>query len=136
MNPVFVDTSALIALGNSRDQYHRQAKIALKELILAKRTFITTNAVILELANAFSAARHKYLAIRLIDLMINSKDWQVINIDASLMNKGIEKFRQVADKDWGVVDCISIIIAENYGITEIFTNDHHFEQAGFITILK
>lgn len=67
MNSIFVDISALNAIGNARDQYHNQAKTILKELILTKRQFITTNAVILELTNAFSAVRYKPLAIRLID---------------------------------------------------------------------
>jgi hypothetical protein len=136
MNSIFVDTSALIAIGNARDQYHNQAKTILKELILTKRQFITTNAVILELTNAFSAVRYKPLAIRLIELVKTSEDWQIITIDELLMDKGIEKFKQVTDKDWGLVDCISMIIAKDLGITEIFTNDHHFEQAGFINLLK
>ena len=56
MKPVFVDTSALIALGNSRDKYHNQSKKVFKELVISKREFFTTNAVILELTNAFSGA--------------------------------------------------------------------------------
>ena len=40
------------------------------------------------------------------------------------------------DKEWGLVDCTSIIVARDMGITEIFTTDHHFEQAGFTILLK
>lgn len=42
----------------------------------------------------------------------------------------------MSDKDWGLVDCTSIIVAKNLGISEIFTTDHHFEQAGFQILLK
>ena len=52
------------------------------------------------------------------------------------MKKGISRFKQMSDKDWSVVDCISMIMAEESDITEIFTNDHHFEQAGFTILLK
>ncbi len=40
------------------------------------------------------------------------------------------------DKGWGLVDCTSIVLAKEMGINEIFTTDHHFEQAGFTILLK
>jgi len=136
MMPVFVDTSALIALGNQRDDFHQQATQLFKDLVVSKRRFVTTNAVILELANAFSQAPLKPLAIRLIDLIKNSSAWTTVIADASFMERGLEKFRKVQDKDWSLVDCISMIVANDFGITEICSNDHHFEQAGFSILMK
>jgi predicted nucleic acid-binding protein len=136
MKPIFVDTSALIALGNARDQFHHQATRLFKAYMLANRRFVTTNAVIFELTNAFSAAQYKSLAIRLFDLIYGSKAWTVVIVDQPLMEKGMEKFKQVQDKDWSLVDCMSMIIAREAAITEIFTNDHHFEQAGLTITLK
>ncbi len=52
------------------------------------------------------------------------------------MNKGLELFKRMLDKEWGLVDCTSIAIANDLGITEIFTTDHHFEQAGFNILLS
>jgi predicted nucleic acid-binding protein len=136
MSPIFVDTSALIALGNTRDQFHLQAKEIFKELVLARNRFLTTNAVIFELTNAFSAVQYKSIAIKLIDMINNSRGWSVITIDDDLMTKGISRFRKMHDKDWSLVDCISMIISEDIGCTNIFSNDHHFEQAGFVILLK
>lgn len=136
MNPVFVDTSALIALGNTRDQFHPQAQQIFKELVLARSRFITTNAIIFELTNAFSSVQYKSTAIKLIDMINNSKSWSVITIDEDLTTKGMSRFRKMLDKDWSLVDCISMIISEDIGITKIFSNDHHFEQAGFVILLK
>jgi len=42
----------------------------------------------------------------------------------------------MTDKEWSLIDCISIIIAEEFRITDIFSNDHHFEQAGFNILMK
>lgn len=42
----------------------------------------------------------------------------------------------MADKEWGLVDCTSIVLAKEMGIHEIFTTDHHFEQAGFSNSVK
>ena len=136
MKPIFVDTSALIAIGNARDQFHQQAARLLREYVLAKRRFVTTNAVLFELTNAFSAVLYKPLAIRLFDLPDESKTWTVVIVDRLLLDKGMEKFKRMQNKDWGLVDCISMIIAQESGMTEIFTNDHHFEQAGLTITLK
>ena len=136
MNSVFVDTSALIALGNIRDQFHAKTKKVFKELVITKSHFLTTNAVILELTNAFSDVKYKPIVIRLLNLIEKSNNWTVINIDEEMMKKGINRFKQMMDKDWSVVDCISMIIAEDSDIIKIFTNDHHFVQAGFIILLQ
>src|SRR6516162_5359042 len=40
------------------------------------------------------------------------------------------------DKEWSLTDCISFVVMNERGITDAFTNDHHFEQAGFQILLK
>ena len=107
MNLVFVDTSALIALGNKKDQFHLQATKVFKRLVLAKMNFITTNAIILEITNAFSAVQYKPVAIKQCDMINTSKSWTLITIDDELMKKGLSRFTQMNDKDWSLVDCIS-----------------------------
>jgi len=65
-----------------------------------------------------------------------SKKWTVIAIDEKIMNQSFNLYKKMSDKNWGLVDCTSIIVAKNLGISEIFTTDHHFEQAGFQILLK
>lgn len=65
-----------------------------------------------------------------------SKKWTVIAIDEKIMNQSFNLYKKMSDKDWGLVDCTSILVAKNLGISEIFTTDHHFEQAGFQILLK
>lgn len=136
MKPVFVDTSALIAMGNKRDQFHRQAIDLRNQFIKSKRAHVTTSAVLMELGNAFSPIQLRSTAIRLIEAIKISRFWQVVPINDDLFDLGFSKFKQMADKEWSLIDCISIIIAEEFHITEIFTNDHHFEQAGFKILMK
>jgi len=88
------------------------------------------------LGNAFSPVPFRSTAIRLIETIKISRFWQVILINDDLFDRGLSKFKQMADKEWSLIDCISIIIAEELRITEIFTNDHHFEQAGFNILMK
>lgn len=136
MKLVFVDTSALIAIGNKRDIFHCHALGVKDDLKRSKRDFITTSAILLEFGNAFSPVSLKSSAIKLIEAVIQSKKWKSIFIDEKLLNRGFELYRQMKDKEWGLVDCTSIIVARDMEISEIFTTDHHFEQAGFTILLK
>ena len=136
MKQVFVDTSALIALGNTRDAFHRAACQVNNELRQQHCYFVTTAAVLLEFANAFSSLRLRQTAITLIEAMRTSERWTCVNLDEELFQKAFDRFKIVRDKEWGLVDCLSIIVAEESGIREIFSTDHHFEQAGFTILLR
>lgn len=45
-------------------------------------------------------------------------------------------FRNRTDKNWSLVDCASFVVMRKHGILEALTADHHFEQAGFVRLLK
>ena len=136
MKSVFVDNSALIALGNKQDTFYRQAQKIRRELIKTQRKFVTTSFVIVELCSAFSGVKLRSTAIDTVESIYKSDKWMYLDVDRKLMTKGFEHFKQMADKEWTLVDCVSMIVAKEFGIIEIFTNDHHFEQAGFQILLK
>jgi len=134
--PVFADTAALIALGDRGDSFHHQAIFVRDELKKNNRNFVTTDAVILELASYFSQSDRRIIAISLIEALNQSPKWKNIPIERLLIKRGFERYKKAADKGWSMVDCISMIVSEDYGITDIFTSDHHFEQAGFRILLN
>ena len=99
--------------------------------------FVTTSAVLLELCNALSTPDRnlRKTAIDLVTMIQNSDKWTVIHMDENLMTKGFDLFKQMQDKSWELVDCISIIVAREQNITKIFTYDDDFTQAGFTILL-
>jgi predicted nucleic acid-binding protein len=48
----------------------------------------------------------------------------------------LDLYRRRPDKAWSVTDCISFVVMEGDGIREALTGDQHFEQAGFVALLK
>jgi len=40
------------------------------------------------------------------------------------------------DKEWGLTDCISFVVMKDRKLTDVLTTDHHFEQAGFKSLLR
>ncbi len=135
MNKIFVDTSALIALGNKRDAFHQAACRVNYELQRRKCHLVTTMGVMLEFGNAFSYLQLRPTAIKLIEAIRESEQWTCMTLDEKSFHRAFERFKRVRDKEWGLVDCLSMIAAKKCGIVEIFTTDHHFEQAGFTILL-
>jgi len=97
MKPVFVDTVALIALGNKCDGLNKEAVRVRKQLVAQKRSFITTDAVLLELCNAFSYPDKdlRQTAITMIEGIDKSKRWTRIEADRALIDRGFTKFKKM-----------------------------------------
>lgn len=60
--------------------------------------------------------------------------YEVLAVDRTLFRRGLERYAARPDKEYSHVDCMSMIVMEDFGITHILTNDHHFEQAGFTLV--
>jgi predicted nucleic acid-binding protein len=39
------------------------------------------------------------------------------------------------DKGWSGVDCLSMVVMQERGITDVLSHDHHFEQGGHALLL-
>ncbi len=132
---IYVDTSALIAFVRKRDDFHKRAIHIYKDRLDSGYHFITTDAVILEIGNAFSTASRKPFALSIFQLIQQSPHWQCHPVDESLLEKSQHLFSQRMDKDWSLTDCMGIVVANEHQIQDIFTADSHFEQAGFTILL-
>lgn len=135
MLKTFADTVAWIALVNTRDALHEKAKEVFALLCRQNCQFITTEFVLLEFANALSAPDFRGKASTFIEGLQKSADVQIIPASSDLFSLGFELYKTRPDKEWSVVDCSSFIIMEEMKISEAFTEDHHFEQAGFVKLL-
>lgn len=133
MNRVFADTFYFVALVNPADQAHSKA---LSHAVSILGELITTPWVLTEFADAMCAPgnRGEFLSM-LHDLRANSQV-RILPVDAQLFEDGIQLFASRPDKHWSLTDCISFVVMQQEGITEALTGDKHFEQAGFVALLK
>ena len=132
---VFVDTAAWIALLNSRDAYHAPALKVMATLRQQNVLLITTEFVLLEVADALSQPSLRAQTINFIEGLSQFSALKVIPIDRSIWLKGWTLYKQREDKDWGLTDCISFVTMAQEKVIRAFTSDRHFEQAGFINLL-
>jgi predicted nucleic acid-binding protein len=132
---IFVDTLYWVALANSRDQWHERA-IELQETV-SNRRLITTEAVLIEFLNYFSSfgSFMRQTVAGIAHDILDDPDIEVLPINSSLFLSGLNLYEQRLDKEYSMVDCLSIIAMKNRDISEVLTHDKHFSQEGFNILL-
>jgi predicted nucleic acid-binding protein len=133
MNERFADSFVFLALLNRRDRKHKAAAQALGG---AARPLITTAWVLTEVADGLCSCKTRHLFLSLEQRLRNDPLATIVPPDSQLYERGLALYRERADKDWSLTDCISFIVMQERGIVEALTGDHHFEQAGFVALLK
>ena len=61
---------------------------------------------------------------------------EIVHVDPAIDKQAWQLLTQRQDKDWSLVDCASFVVMQQRTLLEAFTTDEHFEQAGFIRLLK
>jgi predicted nucleic acid-binding protein len=133
MKTAFVDTLFYLALANGDDEYHDLAA----ELERGFRgRLITTEYVLIEVLDALTVGDLRDLGLAIVEAALEDKLTTVVPAGTELFQRARELFRQRSDKHWGITDCISFVVMQQHGISQALTADHHFEQAGFHTLLR
>lgn len=135
MKEIFADTSGWIALVVKSDFSHEKAVEIYQNLLNQGADFITHDAILLEVGNSLSSIKARNIAVRLKESIENSSRIKLLSLSQEIIESGWKLYAERPDKEWGIIDCISFIVMERYGITEALTADKHFEQAGFIKLI-
>lgn len=133
---VFLDAAYAIALSAPSDQHHVRAVELRSQMMREGTRLITTQAVVLEIGNALSKRRHRDAAVRLVVSLMRDRSVEVIPLDAGLFARALQLYSDRMDKEWGLTDCASFIVMADRGIREALTADEHFQQAGFLSLLR
>lgn len=133
MKAVFADTFFFLAAVNPRDAAHSRA-ITFSSRFAGQ--LITTDWVLLEVANALAGGRNRAAAVELVVSLKANPNVKLIPLDAGLQQRGWVLYAQRLDKEWSLTDCITFLVMSAEGLTDALTEDHHFEQAGFNALLK
>ncbi len=132
MTPAFLDTVGLIAVWDKADQWHNDAEPVFLKLVASGRPILTTTLVLYECGNA--AARRPYrTTVADLRSWLATKSW-LVEPTASDLDTGWAAYRTASAGVAGIVDYVSFVVMCRLGITEAFTNDRHFQAAGFVTL--
>ena len=132
---IFLDTAYAIALSSSRDEQHQKALFLADQLEADGTKLITTRAIMLEIGNALSKQSYRQSAVEILESLEHDPSVEIVPITEELYNQAFDLYRQRADKEWGITDCISFIVMSERNLQEALTTDKHFQQAGFKALL-
>ncbi len=130
---MFVDTSGFYCLYN-RDQNDHKAAI---EFYNSVRRRVTTNYVLAEyvaLADKHGASRLD--AIDFSQRVLDDDEIELIWVDVNLHRQALGLLADRTDKTYSLCDAVSFVVMSNLGIADALTTDKHFEQEGFVRLLK
>jgi predicted nucleic acid-binding protein len=129
----FADTFYFLALRNPRDQHHAAAKRITPNI--RGGNLVTTAWILTEVADAMADPTDRGGFLPLMESLTKHKA-TIVEPTVELFRRGIDLYVARPDKSWSLTDCISFVVMQDHGISEALTGDHHFEQAGFVTLLK
>ena len=130
---IFADTYFYLATLNPRDGTHARAVAAIRSI---RGKIVTTDFVLLELADGMARGPARQAFLRALASLQADPQIEVVPVSKQLWNRGLQLYSTRPDKEWSLTDCISFIVMQDHGITEALTGDHHFEQAGFVALLR
>lgn len=135
MSEIFVDTSHMVGILHPRDQFHSRAIIL--EHDVRDLPLVTSDFVLTEVLNYFCEFREyfKLRIVRSVDVFLRNPRVTVIECSRARFNTGFNFYKTRLDHGYSLTDCVSMDIMLERGITDILTNDDHFEEEGFRILL-
>ena len=135
MRETFADAGYWVALVDRADDLHLKAVSAGRAL--GSTRIVTTDAVLTEFLNHYSGYGEQLRgeAAGLVRGLLEDPLVEAVALDRSLFLSGLSLYERRRDKEYSLVDCISMVLMRERGITEVLTHDHHFAQEGFTLLL-
>ena len=132
--PIFVDTSAWIAIINPRDKYHLAAKEFYSDVLTQKRHLLISNLIVSETYTNLIWKLGHHKAISFLNIIEQSSSVQCIWSSQELEVQARDILRRYDDQDFSYTDAVSFALMEQRNLAEAFTFDHHFAVAGFVQL--
>ena len=134
MTRIFADTLYWLAIFVPGDEWAQAARAA----DVADATLVTTEEVLSEFLTAVSGHgdHTRRLACRLVREILNDPGIDVVAQSHASFLAGLALYERRPDKQYSLVDCMSMNVMRQQGIDDILTHDRHFSQEGFVRLLE
>jgi hypothetical protein len=134
-NAFFLDANGWVALLNTRETLHAIANARWMELSREPRPVVLTDWVVAETGNGLARTPARSRFVETFQQMLRNPRFRVLPVTRFLVERALLLYSDRPDKTWGLVDCASFVVMKDEGVSDAFTTDRHFEQAGFNCLL-
>ena len=131
----FIDTSYIYALLNKKDKFHSAAR-TLTGTFHPQDRFVISDTVILEACSLLAGTKARKHIVAFVNEITINKHYTILHTDADLFRRAFQLYEEYDDKEWSLVDCTSFLIMKKEKIRFALTADSHFEQFGYIAVLR
>jgi predicted nucleic acid-binding protein len=132
VSQVFLDTSAVLALVNPKDEHHPRARKGFESLSSRKAGLLTSSYVLVEtyalLERRMGLAALQAFRSDLVPLC------EVAWIDETVHEAGLDLLIERRKRGLSLVDTTSFIVMRTRRLDEAFCFDPHFEEEGFLLV--
>lgn len=127
-----IDTSALLALANGRDQWHARAVRIARANQAGGVRYVSTALVLAELQVRLLYLRGADDARRVTTALLEDPSHEWLDVGPGLIGDAIARWMvRFADQPFSLTDAVSFEIMRRERIKQAFAFDKHFETAGF-----
>ena len=133
MSVVFADAFYFMARLNRRDQHHERVLNFSRNI---RARLLTSDWVLMEVAGALAESECRGRVREFVLHLRQAAACEIVPASSELLDRALALYHQHADKSWTLTDCISFVIMRDRNVTDALTGDKHFEQAGFVALLK
>jgi uncharacterized protein len=135
---MFVDTSGWASACDRSQSYHGQADSLVRRARRNGIKLVTTNYVLNELVSLLTSPLRipKHLQVLFLTDLRQAPWLEIVHIDQVEDAAAWQLWESRPDKSWSLVDCASFSMMRGRNLADALTTDHHFEQAGFVRLLK
>lgn len=132
-NKRFLDTSGLLSLLDASEVRHEKAADSFRAAI----GLVTTNYVLSEfipLSTSRGFGRSESLSF--LNDLVRLPRLELVWVDEPLHTAAMELLESRLDKSYSLCDAVSFGVMRERSISEALTTDRHFEQEGFVRLLR
>ncbi|HZN68893.1 MAG TPA: PIN domain-containing protein [Tepidisphaeraceae bacterium] len=130
---MLLDTSGLLSCFDARDERHAVAA----QLFRSAPRRVIHNYVLAEFVALCHARRlNRPACLAFVADLMDSPQVEVRWVDEPRHRAAFELLRAQTDKTYSLCDAVSFLLMREIGLSDALTTDRHFEQAGFVRLLK
>lgn len=130
---MLLDTSGLLCLYHQNEPFHQQAVQAYR----VSPVRFTHSYVLAEFVALATVRRLPRLPVlEYLDALVENPDIELIWINEQVHRSAFALLLARQDKEYSLCDAVSFVLMRQQNIVQALTTDKHFEQEGFIRLLK
>ena len=123
-----IDTGAIFALSNRRDQHHPAAQKFFREWIARRNGLVLLDWVFIESMTLLKARLGATIALQVGQQLRRNPLYRWVRFQPDDELEVWNVFQKYSDKAWSYTDCGLWVMSQRSRMTEVFSFDEHFSQ--------